>query len=433
MTILNDLGPHSNRIYTSIVNQEIISSTPITNKIFSFEINSTISPIRTPIKNDNMLSTELYFEDYNLKNMKNKTQIDKCEGQISSISLELSGVNVLNTSQLLFNDVQNYDLVDSKNMDDTESQMFFISRNPKHIQFPNDTLSYENDLSNMGNEESLKSLTKGKNFSISIYFDNLKKVECKESTFTPNKLSQEEKSTEVSKECLSEKIKKKLSPKLEATKTHRIKKNKHKTKKFHFKSKMNKSWKRKKKFFSEFSFSDSDKTLHTSVKIKGLWTNKCRSKIEQDSLKLECNDTWIKNIKNLSADLESPNYNNTENMMIHTNSSLKLNLSKEDKNMKYYNESNISHKSSSIFSNDSIFLPNSNNKSPQFQSNKYKCMNESQGSCSSSYYFKENYSNNNKITVSFSKILFEDIPETTSKINLVSIKYFTLIDTIKEY
>lgn len=431
MTILNDLGKYRSKRCTTppITNNEISSSTPITNKILSFEINSLLSPIRTPIENENhILSTDniLFHEGSNLKNIKNNNHGE----QMSLIpkTIELRKTNVLNTSQHTFNDV-----TDSNSMNDTQSQMVFISRNPKHVQVPKNTslLSNENDLSNIRSEKSLRSTTKDENSSTVIHFDNLKRIKYGELTFETSKiLYHEKKNTKVSKECLSKKIKQNLNLKylkyLQKRKTNKIKKNKSKTKKCYPKSKIN-NLQRKTKTF-HFSLSDLDNTSYTPVMMKSrLWTNKCRNKIEKDSLKLKCNDTWVKNIKNLSADLESSSNDSTEHMIVTTNSSLKLNQPEQDKNINY-NVSDTSYISSTIFSKDSVFLHNSkSNNSHQFESIKNKFMNESQNSCDSSYNYKENNSKNNKMTVSFNKIPFENIPETTLKKNLVSIKYFTLI------
>lgn len=433
MTILNDLGQYRSKRCTPppIVNKKIKSSTPITNKVTSFEINSLLSPIRTPIEDEHhFLSTNkiLFREGSYLKNMINNNNGE----QISLISKtkELSRADILNTSQHIVDDVQNFNVSDSNNMNDTVSQMFFISRNPKHIQDPNNTtLSNENDLSYTRSEKSFRSTTKDENISTSIYFDNLKRVKRKELIFeTPNKKKfQEKKSTEILKECLSEKIKKNIGLKhfkyLQKIKTRRIKINKNKTKKLYSKSKMNRLQRKKKQTFSDFSISDLDKTSHIPVTMNSsLWTNKFLNKIENDSLKLNCNDTWVKNIKNLSADLESSSNDSTANMIIRTNSSLKLNQLEQDKNMKYSNVLDTTNMNSTMFSKDSVFLSNlKGNNSQSLESIKDKFMNESQDSCDSSYNYKENSSKKNKMTVSFNNILIEDIPDTTFKKNVVSI------------
>lgn len=374
-----------NKSVTSINNQEIISSTPIITKtLLNFENNSSqISPIRTPMKNeDHILSTDPFY-DLHILNMQRIMQNDIYQNnqQLSADMLEISGFDFLNTSQ-------NTNI--TKDSNNTLESIYYSSRDFKYIQTESvNSKSEINYLSNT-NKISLRTETKDNtnNNISSVYFNDLKKIKNIENKYeNSSNSSQDKNSILVSKQNLSKKLKnnescKHLNQNSLIKKLKRIERNNELTHLESSMSSISESWARLKLSFSDISFSDLDKSIETPIKMKNSrWTNK----IEQNSIKLECNDSWEQNMNNLNMDIDSQNYSEDN---ISADSSPKVsNPSNQDKNNKYNMKFSTSHISSLIFSDDSILCTNSiNNNSHQFDSIKQEFVKWSQDSFDASDY-----------------------------------------------
>lgn len=139
---------------------KIICSTPNTKKIHSFEVTPLLSPIKTKIQEQSYnLPTDSYYDgDGVLNNQKiAKHNICPYNKQIVTLpkKLELSGFEILNTSQETLSSEQNEDVQKLNYSNNGQSKKYFISRSPKKIQYENDiSKSNMSSLSNVSSEES---------------------------------------------------------------------------------------------------------------------------------------------------------------------------------------------------------------------------------------------------------------------------------------
>lgn len=350
-----------------------------------------------------------------LKNMSRNI----CYGNDQILSLpkipELNGFNVLNMSSETFCDEQNNDVIETKNLSNTQSQICFISRDPKNIQTDYNISKLE--MNNSNNVQSAKYLRK-RRINISDNLNVLKKIKNKNDSI----LNQPERNTPISKKSLSEKIKKNSSFKhikyfsqtknviqnsLNNIKTTKLKQIKEETKPLST-SNMNESW--AKQTFSDISFSDLDEMEQTQITMKND-QYKYFNKIDQDPITLEHNDTWEKHMHNSYTDMESQS-NNSENNNISVNSS---NENSKSLTHTKHNVYNTSSTSSFIFSDDSVLEPNWSVNSLQSNSNKREFTELSQYSSDSND--DEKSKNQNTVTKLFNNIAFKQILYSKSKQN----------------
>lgn len=411
------------------IDQERVSSTPIISKTrLNFEINSSlISPIRTPVKN-----------------MRNATRNDVIISQTGrqpklspDLLLEMSGFDILQTSQRsYFNDAQNVEVTENTN--DTQESMYFISRDPKHVREAESDISRSeiNYMSNTSEEDSLGNETKYRTYEndtgtvvTSFYFDDSKNARKNQSKF--NKSSSRERNSSL-KRNLSEKVKKNTSLKHSNqnnyySPTEKLKTNERDAKPTQYlQSSINVSFRMRS--FSDNSFSDLDKSPETQITMKSRLCrmNNKSNQNEQNSIELECNDSWEQYMNSWSMDvesqninIESQNYSNKEGIMFSSNSSQKPWPN---------NKSNIqlsrSDTSSFVFSDDSILCSNSfnnnSNRTNYLDSVKEEFMKWSQEDSFDADHYKE------------SNTLFEKMRlKSNENINIVSIKhqntYFVVI------
>lgn len=309
----------------------------------TFEINSLISPITTLIEDDS-----------NIQNMAQKSLNYDKNKQILE-SPKLSGFNVFNTSQQALRDEQKVNITEANNnLSSSQSEIYFISRHPENVrEYNNDTSkSDEYDSSDVLNEKSFNRETK----YTSIYFNASKKVEYKK---TPT--YSQEKNPFGTKKSLSEKIKKNLSLKhlkefsrtRKTVKMPNLKRAKQETVS-HSKLNISESSKEIEQTFSDFSFSDSEKTSETL-------TNIFINKIEQNLILLEHNNTPGQNKKNWNMDMESKSNNMEESLSgISSMNSFFINMNNSSNHKEFYKykPSSTFDMSSITFSDDSILQPN---------------------------------------------------------------------------
>jgi len=136
--IITNLGIKNSNKYST---KRIINSTPKRKSIPKFKINLLLSPIKLSIeKKDPCSSTTLFYKDSDL-NTQNTTENIINDGiQILSKIIEQQGcLNTHNTLQQTFYDIDvlNMDDMRTNYSNDSQSQINFISRDPKYIQAEN--------------------------------------------------------------------------------------------------------------------------------------------------------------------------------------------------------------------------------------------------------------------------------------------------------
>lgn len=329
---------------------------------------------------------------------------------------ELNGFNVLNMSSETFGDVQNDDIIETKNISDSQSQICFISRDPKNIQTDNNNIS-KLEMNNSNNIQSAKYLRKRTN-NISGNFNVLKKIKNKNVSI----FNQSKRNTPISKKSLSEKIKKKSGfkyikyfsqPKneilnsLNNIKTKKLKQTKQETRPLHSTSNMNESW--TKQTFSDISFSDLDEMEQTQKMKNNQY--KYFNKIEQDPITLERNDTWEKHTHSSNTHMKSQSYKSENNNISVNSTNENSQLSTHTKHIMY----NTSHTSSFIFSDDSVLESNWTVNSLQSDSINHEFSKLSQYSSDSNN--DEKSKNQNMATKLFNNIAFKQILYSKSKQN----------------
>lgn len=340
--------------------------------------------------------------------------------QISSLSKisELNGFNALNTSPQTFCDVQNNEVIETKNVSNSQSQMCFISRDPKNIQTDYNNISML-EMNNSNNVQSEKSLRKRTN-NISDNFNVSKKMNNKNVSI----LNQSERNILILKKTLSEKIKKNsnfkhinyfsqtkkvISSSSNNIKTSKLKQTKQETKPLYSKSNMNDSL--AKQTFSDISFSDLDEMEQSQITMKNN-QYKYFNKIETDPITLEHNDTWEKHMHNSNTDMESQSYKSENNIIISVDSSNENSKSLTRTKHDLYN---TSHTSSFIFSDGSVLEPNLTVYSLQSDSIEQEFTKWSQDSSDSNN--DEKSRNQNMVTKLFNNIAFKQILQSKSKQN----------------
>ncbi|KAE9527584.1 hypothetical protein AGLY_012864 [Aphis glycines] len=346
----------------SKANLEIICSTPNTKKVYSFNDSPLLSPIKTPIQeeNHNLSTDSICNRDSVLIQNISKNNIVLDNKQIVAIPkiLELSGFEMLNTSQQTLLSIQNGDI---SNINQSEIQ--FISGDPNYFQHEN----YNAKLNNSSlNNASKSSQDKSQNRKVkinsnrntnSIYFkNNFKKVDYKVLDL------KKEKSTNVIRQSLSEKLKKnillfkknKWVKKLVTSPSVNINMSNSKQIKYNVKKSTSESWTRINEAFNDILFSDFNGTSQTVMKhnqSKKMYLNE----VEEDS-SLEYYNTGENDVNNWYV--ESQNNNREEDSISSINSSTKTSNKLNDYDHKMY-ESSIFHSSLTIFSDTSVFSSNS--------------------------------------------------------------------------
>lgn len=416
LQIIINLGLNYSYRYSqkSLTNQKIISSTPKGKKILRFEMYPLLSPIRTPIKNEcSNLSNQIFYNSNRILNMQNTTHNNYYDNQhILSASFKISGINTLNNSQQTF--------YDQNNLNGEQSQMYFISRDPARYNDIESVISQLNmsNLSDAWSEKSISDETEYSNNKTSVYFHNSKKIKYKELKFKNSSTLNKNNSSSVLKQSLSEKLSKNLKNNSLIRKpilsTSNIKISMLENSKQSY-SKMSTSGSQTwiKQIFSDISFSDLDKTAQSPITMKILYSP--NNKIEHDSIKLEFNDTWEKDMHSMNIELQD--YTNGESKFSANSSTQVLNLSNRD-------TSNESHTSSftCTFSDDSIEFTNN---SHQLDSIKHNFKNMSQDS----YEEKSILQTNKNMNTLFHNIQFEEMSYSISQDNstMVSNTYLPIL------
>lgn len=283
--------------------------------------------------------------------------------------LELSGFEILNTTQQTSSSVQNGDIQKLNYSNNTQSEIYFISRDPKHFQDENNISKSDIGILSHASNEDLYNMTEKKisnTNTTSVYFeDYIKKAEHQVSVLKePSILYTEKSNTVVIKQSLSEKLKKnssflkknRLVRESKTSPSTNIKTANQKKIKYITQKSSSELRTRISEIFNNISFSDFNMTSHTETIIK---QNQCKNmrhnKIEQDS-NLEYYDTQRKNVNCWN---EEPQNKREEDSISSINSSTKVSYEHNDyKDHKLY-EPSMFHSSLPTFSNTSIFSSNS--------------------------------------------------------------------------
>jgi len=376
--------------------------------VYSFNDSPLLSPIITPIQEENHnLSTDSFCNrDSVLVQNYPKNNIVLDNKQIVAIPkiLELSGFEMLNTSQQTLLSIQNGDI---SNINQSEIQ--FISRDPNYFQHENYNAKFNNSsLNNASKSSQDKShnrkvkINSNRNTN-SIYFEkNFKKVDY-------NVLDlKKEKSTNVIRQSLSEKLKKNISlfkknkwvKNVITSPSVNINMSSPKQIKYNVKKSTSESWTR----INDILFSDFNGTSQTQTTMEHNQSKKMyHNEVEEDS-SLEYYNTGENNVK--SWYVESQNNNREEDSISSINSS-----TKSSNKLNYYNhkmyELSIFHSSSTIFSDTSVFSSNSTMNSEKLVSIQQQLISWTQDS-SNTIDDEENYKKQNNGTVIFNNILSEE-------------------------
>jgi len=384
------------------------------------------------------LPTDSYYDgDGILNNPKiAKNNIFSYNEQIMTLptKLEISGFEILNTSQQTLSSEQNGDIQKLNYSNDGQSKIYFISRDPKKIQYENDTSkSNMSSLSSVSSEESFNRKEKkinNRNIT-SIYFkDYLKKVEFQVSDVKKPSILFKNISSTVLKQSLSEKLKKnsslfkksRLVSESIKSPSINIKTSNPKQAKNNTKKSISESWTRISETFNEISFSDFDKTSLTETIMKHNQSESMHNNEKEQDSSLDHYNTRKNNVN--SWKMESQNNNREEDSISSINYSPKVSneVSNNYEDHKIYKPS-MSHSSVPTFSDTSIFLSNSSLNSDKLVSIQQQFISWSQDS-SHTIDYKENYTKQNNGTVVFNNTLPEEKQFTSKEnISMVSIKY----------
>jgi len=168
-------------------------------------------------------------------------------------------LNIHNTSQQTLHDVdiQNTEKTDTESLNCSQSQMYFISRDPKYIQTENDISRLdEHDLSDLWNEKSSNIKTEYTDNNTSVYLENSKCIKYEKSST----VDQAGETSYISKQSIN----KRLQPNLK----------------------------------------------NNSIPSPSIDIN-----IERESIEQGYNDTWERDMSDWSTDTAAQNYNSEENMI----------------------------------------------------------------------------------------------------------------------
>jgi len=347
----------------------------------------------------------LQTDSYNDGDKQNieKNNIFPCNKQIALLprKLELSGFEILNTTQQTLSSAQNEDIQKLNYSNNAQSEIYFISRDPKNVQYENDiSKSNMSSFSNVSRKESYdRTEMKISNTNItSVYFeDYLKKVEYQVPDLKkPSNLFKEKSSAVEIKQSLREKLKKnsslfkknRLVKELKTSPSINIKTSNPKQTKYNTQKSTSELRTRISETFNEISFSDFDKTSHTETIIKHTQSkNEHHNEIEQDS-SLEYYDTREKNMNSWNMELQ--NNNREQDSISSVNSSPKVsNELNNYEDHKIY-EPSMSHSSLPTFNDTSIFSSNSTLNSDKLVSIQQKFISWSQDSSNAIHYEENN-------------------------------------------
>lgn len=322
--------------------------------------------------------------------------------------LELSGFEMLNTSQQTLLSIQNGDISNIK-----QSEIQFFSGDPNYFQHENYTSKLNNSsLNNAFKSSQDKSdyrkvkINSNRNTN-SIYFENnFEKVDYKVLDL------KKEKSTNVIKQSLSKKLKKNISlfkknkwvKKLITSPSVNVNMLNQKQIKYNVQKSTSESWTRINETFNDILFSDFDETSQTQTIMKHNQSkNMHHNKVEEDS-SLEYYNTGENDVN--SWFVESQNNNREEDSISSINSS-----TKSSNKLNYYDhkmyELSIFHSSLSIFSDTSVFSSNSTMNSEKLVSIQQQLISWTQDS-SNTIDDEENYIEQNNGTVIFNNTLSEE-------------------------
>uniref|UniRef100_A0A2S2PLI1 Uncharacterized protein n=1 Tax=Schizaphis graminum TaxID=13262 RepID=A0A2S2PLI1_SCHGA len=399
------------------MNLEIICSTPNTKKVHSFEVNPLISPIKAQENHNMSIDSFCDGDSVLIQNVpKNNIVLDNKQIVTLPRILELSGLEMLNTSQQTLSSIEDGGIAKFNYSNNKQSNVIFISRDPNYFQHES-YISKSNTslISNVSSQEGSHNREEKKNSdrnTNSIYFENdFKKVEYKITGLKKQPiLTKKEKSTIVLKQILSEKLKKNISL---------FKKNKWFKKSITSSSVNNTSNKKQINYniqkstsesltkinetFNDILFSDFDITSQTQVIMKHNQSkNMHHNEIKDSSLKYynltgESNNSW---------NVETQNNNKEEDSILsYTNSSTKSSNKLNDYDHKIY-DSSIFHSSLATFSDTSILSSNSTMDSDKLISIQKQFISWSYDN-SNVIDYEENYTKQNG-TVVFNNTLSEE-------------------------
>jgi len=195
--------------------------------------------------------------DLNVQNITQNSIDNNYSTQISpkTKKRETGGLNIRNTSQRTLHDVDIQNTEES--LDCSQSQMYFISRDPKHIQTENDiSRSDERDLSDACNEKSSRIRTE---YTDNDTSDDSEDFKCKKYEKSST-VDQAGETSYTSKQRVNERLQPNLT-------------------------------------------NNSIPSLSIDIEI------------ERESMEQGYNDTWRRDMSDLSTDTAAQNYNSVENVM----------------------------------------------------------------------------------------------------------------------
>jgi len=343
--------------------------------------------------------------------------------------LEFSEFEILNTTQQTLCSIQNGDIQKLNYSNNSQSEIYFISRDPKHFQCKsNISKSDIGILSHVSSEDlyNRKEEINNTNTTSISFEDNIKKSEHQVSVLKePSILFTKKSNTVVTKQSLSEKVKKsssffKKNRLLRESKTGssiKIKAANQRKIKYITQKSSSESQTSTSEIFNEISFSDFNMTSHTETILKQNQSkNMYHNEISQN-LNLEYYDTQENNMNNWNE--ESQNNNREEDSTSSINSSTKVpyEINNYEDNKMY--EQSIYNTSLPTFSDISIFSSNSTLNSDKLLSIQQKFISWSQDS-SNAIHYEEIYTRQNNGTVVYNNTHSEEI-QFTSKENITMV------------
>lgn len=375
---------------------EIICSTPNTKKVYSFNVSPLLSPIKTPIQKENHnLSTDSFCNR------------DRVLVQNIPKILELSGFEMLNTSQQTLLSIQNGDISKIQ-----QSEIQFISGDLNYFQHKNYISKLNNSsLSNASKSSQDKlhnrkvKINSNRNINSICFENNFKKVDYKVLDL------KHEKNSNVIKQSLSEKLKKNISlfkknkwvKKLIKSPSVNVNMSNQKQIKYNVQKSTSESWTRINETFNDILFSDFNGTSQTQTIMKHNQSKNMYHNEEEDS-SLEYYNTGENNVNSWYVELQ--NNNREEDNISSINSSTKSSNKLNDYDHKMY-ELSIFHSSLPIFSDTSVFSSNSTMNSEKLVSIQQQLISWTQDS-SNTIDNENNYKKQINSTVIFNNTLSEE-------------------------
>jgi len=370
------------------------------------------------------LPTDSFYDRDSVLNVQNKQMVTLPK------TIELSGLDILYNSQQTLSSEQNGNILKINYSKNAQSEIYFISRDPKYFQNEN----YISELnmsssSNMSSEESHESKEKincSKN-TTSVYFeDDLKKLKYKESHLKKSSFIQKKENTIVIKQSLIEKLKKNSSI---LKNNRRVRKSITNTlnnikmpnpKKFKYNTQKSTSelWTKISETYNDISFSNFDNTSKTQIIMEHDQSKNMHYNVIEQNSSLEYNDTQERNMNSLNVDSHNDNKEEYSISSINSSANIFSNKLNHYENPQIYKPSR-SNSSWPTFSDISAFTSNSTFSSDKLVSVQQKFISWSQDS-SNVIDYEKNYTKQNNGTVVFNNTLSEDI-QYTSKENITMV------------